>query len=394
MYLDQQDRWFRRDNQLFRPVSYVQVQGEAKRFMQNQVGSVGIVGPTRSLLSKGKIDNLLTLSRHHFSVDPELLDQCRHLVGCADGTVLDLDAQRLISETGALVTKAVRCRFDPHADCPEFKKFLRQIFAENEALIPFVQRAVGYSLSGHVREQCFFILVGNGSNGKSTLLTVLQHVFGDYAATTPAQTLMVNRHGSEQTNDLAKLVGVRLVTATETEKGQRLAESKIKRITGADRIACRELYKNLIEYDPQFKIWLATNDLPQFSGSEHSIFRRIRVIEFLVTFDEASQDHGLHDRLLKEAPGILNWAMQGHADWKTQGLNQPKDVLLATRSYRIENDSVGQFIEACCCLDPLGRETTAALYAHYETWCRNSGIEPMARNSFGKELKRQGLESH
>jgi putative DNA primase/helicase len=217
IYLDEQDRWFRQDNQLFRPVSYVQVQGEAKRFMQGQVGSVGIVGSTRSLLSKGKIDNLLTLSRHHLRVDPELLDASKHLIGCADGAVLDLDTQKFTSES-ALVTKAVRCHFDPHADCPEFQTFLRQIFAENEAVISFVQRAVGYSLSGHVREQCFFILVGGGSNGKSTLLTVLQYVFGDYAATTPAQTLMVNRHGSEQTNDLAKLVGTRFVTAAETER--------------------------------------------------------------------------------------------------------------------------------------------------------------------------------
>ena len=229
--------------------------------------------------SKGKIDNLLTLSRHHLRVDPELLDASKHLIGCADGAVLDLDTQQFTSD-GPLVTKAVRCHFDPQADCPEFKKFLRQIFAENEAVISFVQRAVGYSLSGHVSEQCLFILVGKGSNGKSTLLNVLQHVLGDYAATTPAQTLMVNRHGSEQTNDLAKLVGIRFVTAAETEKGQRLAESKIKRITGGDRIACRELYKNLFEYEPQFKIWLATNDLPQFSGGDHSISRRIRVIQF------------------------------------------------------------------------------------------------------------------
>jgi putative DNA primase/helicase len=391
IYLDEQDRWFRRDNQLFRPVSYVQVQGEAKRYMQAQVGSVGILGSTRSLLSKGKIDNLLTLSRHHLRVDPELLDASKHLIGCADGAVLDLETQKFTSDR-ALVTKAMRCHFDSQADCPEFKKFLRQIFAENEAVISFVQRAVGYSLSGHVSEQCFFILVGGGSNGKSTLLTILQSVFGDYAATTPAQTLMVNRYGSEQTNDLAKLVGIRFVTAAETEKGQRLAESKIKRITGGDRIACRELYKNLFEYDPQFKIWLATNDPPQFAGADYSISRRIRVIEFPVTFDEASQDHGLQDRLLKESTGILNWALQGYGEWNLQGLNPPEEVMLATNSYRTENDSIGQFIEACCCVDQNGRESTGELYEKFESWCRNSGIEPMPKNSFGKELRRRGFE--
>jgi putative DNA primase/helicase len=153
IYLDEQDRWFRRDNQLFRPVSYVQVQGEAKLFMQAQVGSAGILGSTRSLLSKGKIDNLLTLSRHRFRVDPGLLDECKHLVGCADGMILDLDTQSIESDTTALVTKTLRCDFDPTADCPEFKTFLNQIFAGNESLIAFVQRAMGYSLSGYTKEQ-------------------------------------------------------------------------------------------------------------------------------------------------------------------------------------------------------------------------------------------------
>jgi putative DNA primase/helicase len=157
---------------------------------------------------------------------------------------------------------------------------------------------------------------------------------------------MVSRHGSEQTNDLAKLVGIRFVTATETEKGERLAESKMKRITGGDRIVCRELYGNLFEYDPQFKIWLATNDLPQFSGGDKSISRRIWVIEFPVTFDETEQDYSLQDRLLKEAPGILNWIVQGYKEWKRQGLNPPEAVRITTNSYRTDNDSVGQFIRA------------------------------------------------
>ena len=163
------------------------------------------------------------------------------------------------------------------------------------------QLATAYG--GHISEQCFFLLVGKGSNGKSTFLSTLQNVFGDYAVTTPAQTLMVDRYGNQQTNDLAKLVGIRFVAATETEKGQRLAESKIKRITGGDRIACRELYGHLFEYVPQFKLWLATNDPPEFSSSDESIARRIRVIEFPVTFDETAQDQQLSARLLSEVSG-------------------------------------------------------------------------------------------
>jgi putative DNA primase/helicase len=393
IFRDDTNCWFRRCRQVFRPISPVQVQGEAKQFMQERVSSAEPFAPTRSLLSKAKIDNLLKLSRHRFRLEPELFDQAKHLVGCEDGTILDLNAQSIVSETTSIVTKTLRCSFVPEADCPQFKAFLNQIFEDDQTVISFVQRAIGYSLSGYVSEQCFFLLVGKGSNGKSTFLSTLQNVFGDYAATTPAQTLMVDRYGNQQTNDLAKLVGIRFVTATETEKGQRLAESKIKRITGGDRIACRELYGHLFEYVPQFKLWLATNDPPEFSGGDESIARRIRVIEFPVTFDEATQDQQLPARLLNEAPGILNWALQGYVDWKQQGLNPPDQIKIATKSYRIDNDTVGQFIEACCIEDRTGKTSARGLHDAYKIWCFGSGLEPIPSTTFGKELKRHRFKS-
>ena len=393
IFRDDTNCWFKRCRQVYRPISPVQVQGEAKRFMQQRVSAAESFAPTRSLLSKAKIDNLLKLARDRFRLEPELFDQAKHLVGCEDGTILDLDARSIVLETTSIVTKTLRCSFLPEADCPQFKAFLHQIFAHDQSVISFVQRAVGYSLGGHVSEQCFFLLVGKGSNGKSTFLSTLQSVFGDYAATTPAQTLMVDRYGNQQTNDLAKLVGIRFVAATETEKGQRLAESKIKRITGGDRIACRELYGHLFEYVPQFKLWLATNDPPEFSGGDESIARRIRVIEFPVTFDEARQDQQLPARLLDEAFGILNWALAGYADWQQQGLDPPEQIKIATKSYRCDNDTVGQFIEACCIEDATGKIAASELYDAYKTWCFGSGFEPISNVCFGKELRRHGFES-
>jgi phage/plasmid-associated DNA primase len=160
IYRDDTDTWFKRDGRVFRPISYVQLQGEAKRFMQEQVCSAGIVGSTRFLLSKGKIDNLITLSREHFRIEPSLLDEARHLVGCSDGTILDLHAQKIATNATGLVTKTVRCHFDPDAECPQFQIFLSQIFAGNQSVIPFVQRAIGYTLSGNTSEQCLFVLWG------------------------------------------------------------------------------------------------------------------------------------------------------------------------------------------------------------------------------------------
>lgn len=199
-----------------------------------------------------------------------------------------------------------------------------------------------------MNEQCFFILIGRGSNGKSTLINTLLHVLGEYGSTTPAQTLTASKYGNQQTNDLAKLIGVRFVAASETEHGQRLNEAKIKRMTGGDRISCRELYGHPFEYDPRFKIWLSTNDFPAFSGSDYSMRRRIGVIEFPVCFEPAQQDHGLQEKLYHEAPGILNWMLRGHHDWLAQGLNPPNEIETANRTYATENNSVGQFIETCC----------------------------------------------
>ena len=393
IFRDDTHQWFGRRGQVFRPITTVQVQDAAKLFMQDQVTASDCWPPTRSLLSKAKINNLIDLSRHSLCVDPDRFDNERHLVGCADGSILNLTSGQLEPNPDAIITKALGCRFDPSAGCTEFERFLEQIFDGNSEVVSFVQRAAGYSLSGHVNEQCLFMLVGRGSNGKSTLLNTLLYVLGDYGTTTPAQTLTADRFGNQQTNDLAKLVGVRFVAASETEHGQRLAESKIKRITGGDRIACRELYGHPFDYDPHFKIWLATNDAPAFSGGDFSIARRIRVIQFPVSFAAPAQDHRLQERLLKEAPGILNWMVQGYRDWTEQGLNSPNEIDAATKSYRTENDSVGQFIDTCCIRDPKARVTAKELYAGYEKWCQASSIDPLPKSSFGKELKRQGLES-
>ena len=168
-------------------------------------------------------------------------------------------------------------------------------------------------------------------------------------------TLMEQRFGSQQTNDLAYLVGKRFVVGSEGERGQKLAEGKIKLMTGGDRIVCRSMYKDYFEFDPQFKLWLATNDLPTISGMDEAIWRRIYVVEFPVSFAPEQQDKTLADRLVQEASGILNWGYEGYCEWQKQGLNPPRLVLQSTGSYRKDNDSVGQWIEAACVPNPAPR---------------------------------------
>jgi putative DNA primase/helicase len=237
-----------------------------------------------------------------------------------------------------------------------------------------------------------FILIGAGANGKSTFLRVLQHLLGDYAGTIPMQGLMEQKYGS-QTNDLAHLFGKRLAVASEGEKGQRLAESKIKTTTGGDRISCRPLYGNLFQYVPEFKLWLGTNDLPTISGMDEAIWRRIRVIEFPITIPPELQDKELVDRLISELPGILQWAMQGCIEWRKIGLSPPASVLKSTQEYREDNDSVGQWIESACSLDATLRTSAKDLYNSYCEWCDSSSLEPLYSTKFGKELTRLGFET-
>jgi putative DNA primase/helicase len=390
-------QWFYKNVQVLETVTPEFVQGLAKTLFQEQVGKLA-AGPmafstVKSSLSRARINAAVELSRSAFHLDPAVMDSDIHLTGCSDGRVLNLTTGSTSNNAQAFVTKKTGASPTPDAACPLWIKFLAEIFDNDVQVIEFVQRAAGYSVCGAVAEQCLFILIGTGANGKSTFLRVLQHVFGDYAATVPMSTLMEQKFGSQQTNDLAYLAGKRFVVASEGERGQKLAEAKIKLMTGGDRIVCRSLYKDFFEFDPRFKLWLATNDLPSISGMDDAIWRRLYVIQFPVRFSAERQDKTLADRLVQEASGIFNWACEGYREWRTHGLKPPSQVVQSTGTYRKENDSVGQWIESSCVLEPSGGTTMKDLYASYTTWCENSGVEPLSNAFFGKELTHRGFES-
>ena len=313
------NQWYRKRNQVYEAVSPEAVQGLAKTFLQEQCAKSGSWAATKSCLSRARINATVELSRADFEVDRRLVDSDTELVGCGDGFILDLGTgMRLDNNDDVFVTRMLGACLDTNAACPTWNVFLSTIFDGDTEIIGFLRRAVGYSLTGLTSEQCMFILNGSGANGKTTLLTVLHHLFGDYAATIPMQTLMNTGNSSQQTNDLAYLVGKRFVTASEGEDGQRLAESKIKLMTGGDRISCRRLYQDYFEFVPQFKLWLATNDLPSISGTGEAIWRRITVIPFNVTIPPEERDKNLVTRLLKELPGILALGAPGTDGMETR----------------------------------------------------------------------------
>ena len=238
-----------------------------------------------------------------------------------------------------LITKLCPVKYDPKQKSPLWEKFLNEIMDGNDELISFLQKVIGYSLTGDTREQCFFIFYGTGANGKTTFLQTISTLLNDYAQQSPTETFMLRRFGGVP-NDVARLKGKRFVSTIEIEQGRRMAESLVKALTGGDTIAARFLFGEFFEFIPQFKLFLGTNHKPVIHGTDLAIWRRIRLIPFLVTIPEEKQDRELVSKLKEELPGILNWAIKGCLAWQKDGLGVPEEVKAATDEYRKEPRSL------------------------------------------------------
>ena len=342
---------------------------------------------------RARIEAVVALSR----CDPRVsrrssdFDRDQWLFNCANGT-LDL-------RTGVIhehrqedhITKSSPVPFVPHAQCPRWEKFLEEVFPD-DSVRAYVKRAVGYSLTGSVREQVLFFAHGGGANGKSVLLNTVSYILGNYGKTAAPELLVVKTNEKHET-ELADLAGVRLVTTIETESGRRLAESKTKMLTGGDRIKARFLYADFFEFAPTFKLWLASNHKPSIRGTDYAIWRRIHLIPFTVVFSDDQQDKSLPEKLISEASGILKWAVDGCLEWLRDGLRPPGPVLEAVRGYRAEMDTIGQFLAERCLEGKSLYVSSKDLYASYETWCRENGEHAVTQRALGLSLQERGFTS-
>ena len=291
-----------------------------------------------------------------------------------------------------LITNKSNFVFQKDAMCPTWNLFLQQIFNNDNDLIRFVQKAMGYALSGDVSEQCLFILWGTGANGKSTFLNVLHHLFGDYARSTMIETFM--KKNSEQSNDLARLKGARLVTTSEIEQGKPLSESLIKTVTGEDELTARFLYGEYFSFKPTFKIFMATNHKPKIRGADNGIWRRIKMIPFTVTIPPEQRDKKLTEKLIAENSGILNWLIKGYAMWKKEGLEEPDAVRQANEEYRMDMDAVGTFVTDCFEIDASlkWRLHTKILYETYMKWCVKNNEKIMSQKWLALRMQEKGFK--
>jgi putative DNA primase/helicase len=281
--------------------------------------------------------------------------------------------------------------YHPDAACHRWQAFLAEVFEGDAGLVDFIHRAVGYSLTGDIREQCIFILFGHGSNGKSVLLAILRHVLGPLARHANIETFTTRDMGRIP-EDKARLRGARLVTVSEAGRGQALDESFVKDSTGGEPVTARRLHENSSEFQPQFKLWLACNHKPSIAGTDEGIWRRVRLVPFARTFAPAERDPDLALTLRAEAEGVLAWAVEGCRRWQDEGLHVPAVVEAATAEYRRESDVIGLFIEERC---TVARELSGAagdLYRAYTAWTDENGFRAMTSKSLGLALKERGFE--
>lgn len=302
-------------------------------------------------------------------------------------------AHRVVArERTHYVTKAVRAIYEAEARCPRWERFIAQIFPD-ESVRAFVQRAAGYSITGDMSEESFFMCWGRGRNGKGTFLRLLAHVLGTYAAVIPIELLLKqgnNKTGNEAAPQFAVLPGTRYVITSEPGYGVQFDEGVLKTLTGRDTIRIRDMYDKPFDTKPQFKLWIACNDKPSVRSSSDAFWRRVKLIPFVVNIAEEHTDKRLEIELQKEAAGILNWLLAGRSAWSEHGLAPPEAVVSANESYRDEMDPLHRFLAECTVLKPGGTLPRKTLSASYEEWCAENGEEPMKARSLGLQLSNKG----
>jgi putative DNA primase/helicase len=338
--------------------------------------------------NKNGIRNMIAMAKGDLAIGPEELDTNPWLFNVENGT-LDLRTGELREHRKEdFLTKLAPVTFDPDVDYPLWRRFLGTIFAGDKELIGYVRRLVGYCLTGVTEEHLLPFLYGTGANGKSTLVETILKLLGPDYAMKAAPDLLMAKRGDSHPTDRADLFGKRFVACVETEEGRRLAEALVKELTGGDRVRARRMKEDFWEFAPTHHVWLAGNHKPTILGTDHGIWRRIKLIPFEVVIPEAEQDKKLPAKLAEELPGILNWAVVGCLEWQCNGMREPALVGAKTQEYAEDMDEVGPFIDEQCELGPEFMAPATELYQAFVTARPNSRINQRA---FGSRLRQRGF---
>lgn len=322
-------------------------------------------------------------------VEHDALDTKELLLNLPNGT-LDLETLRLREHRPSdLITQVTAVAFVAMATCPIFEAFLERVLPDPEVRA-FLQRVLGYCLSGLVCEDVFFIAWGAGANGKGTLLQLVLKILGDYAGSAAAGLLM-SKQGEVHPTNRATLFRKRLILCSETGEGKQLDEELVKELTGRDRISTRRMREDFWEFDPTHKLFLQTNYRPRIKGRDEGIWRRPQLIPFEVIIPEAQRDKGLPNRLWSEAAGVLAWAVRGWEAYKREGLNPPAVVREAMLRYRAMGDVVGAFLQARVERIADARIQAGQLHEAFKAWAEARGVVPLGLRQLGEQLVQLGF---
>ena len=328
------------------------------------------------------IENSLKLAQGHLLLKVDELDALPFDLNVINGT-LDLRKRELRKHNpGDFLTKLAPVAFDPEARCPKFSHFIEEITSGNEEVAKFLQKSLGYSITGDVSEQCLFVCHGDGLNGKSTLFEVIRKVLGkDFVAKAPPNLLMEDKFGRDGSVENAALRGLRLAICQEAPNGKIFDSSKVKELTGEQVIKGRQMYRGYFELAVHFKIWITANEVPMYTDDSFGFKRRIHVIPFKYQVPAGEVKKGLDEVLVREASGILNWLVDGVQLFLKEGLKPPKDLELAAEAYHEDCDSLGRFLKERCELGPDLRVKSSLLLSCFRQYNFDQGLSARATSS-------------
>lgn len=357
-------------------------------------------GRVRGLAKRNRINNVLALSRGMFEVDGTLWDANPYLIGVQNGVVDLRNGTLAAGEPTQYIRKVAPTSWAGlDAPAPRWRRFIEELFTdEYEPIRAYIQRLLGYSLIGKVREQILPVFWGTGGNGKGTMLETLVSILGSYAGTLQSEVLMERAQTASAgapSPHLMKLQGARLVWASETGKNRGFDIQAVKWLTGGDTIVARPPFgKKMVEFKPTHQLVLLTNHKPKADSEDDAFWRRARLIPFVKVFsklgDDTKAEGGLSDTMAaNEASGILAWLVRGSVQYQNEGLNDPECVLAATSEYRQDEDTIGQFIEDCCIEHSAATVASSLLYKTYKQWCDDNGCKPYSTKNLRKILEKR-----
>lgn len=383
-------QWLAWNGSVWRREDTLQAYDLARRICREaarRAGSAKIRTKLSSAAAVSAVERLARSDRRHAGTteiwdrDPWLLNTPGGIIDLRSGASGQHDALRFMTKIAGAA---------PEGDCPIWRQFLDTVTGGDRDLQSYLQRVVGYCLTGVTTEHALFFLYGTGANGKSVFANTLTAIMGDYATVAPMDMFMAT-HGERHPTDMAGLRGARIVTSIETEQGSRWAESKLKALTGGDRITARFMRQDFFEFTPQFKLLVVGNHKPSIRNVDEAMKRRLHMVPFTVTIPPAKRDQRLPDRLLAERDGIIAWALKGCLDWKRTGLRPPAAVMAATESYFEAEDAVGRWIEERCEVSPSHWAGSTELFASWKAWADANGEYAGSMKRFSETLSARGF---